>query len=353
MFINTSPAKKTALFDISLISPNRRLFQIASQFLYSGYDCYIHLPFKRFMKMDFLGRKIALTKNVYPSRRSKKALYSAVISDNKDILNSYDSPIKIFFNLYIFENLNKVTQNDFFYPILIFPDFLNHETEKTIFDQSFNNDRKILALFIGKIDDDYNNQMTKDLFNINTRQEIFSFIKDNFPDDKMYIPQNINDLLEKTDSGELARKIVLLNTANFALPGQLWFKILLNTQFFIHMCGYIQPFCHNQIESMLSGCIPITQFSRFFIPQFKHEENALTFNTLEELYLILVNILEKYYNSNINFLRKNINLYYQANYSFESFSNKLNQLLNENISQTNYYIACGEENILKRLIKND
>jgi hypothetical protein len=214
------------------------------------------------------------------------------------------------------------------------------------------NERKIAALFIGNIDADYNNEKTKALFSINTRRETFSAVAE-ITQKALYMPKTLEDFLEKIRSGALKNKIVLLNINDFRIPNTLWFDILLETDFFIYMCGYIQPYCHNQIESMLAGCIPVTQFRRFFIPSFEHEKTALLFDTFDELKKLLVEIAEGKYNAKKTLMRKNISAYYWDNYSFKSFEDKLTALLSGGVQQSTYHIATGEEHILKELEKQN
>ena len=103
------------------------------------------------------------------------------------------------------------------------------------------------------------------------------------------------------------------------------------------MAGVGTPFCHNQIESMLAGCIPLTQFARFFVPPFAHESDSLIFNTLDELVFLLNNIVSGKYISHLDSMRKEIIDYYKNYYSVESFNNKLSYLFKNKIKHTNFF----------------
>lgn len=300
--------------------------------------------------MDISGREASLKNNVYPAKKSGQ--YEIIVSDNESLLKSYNKvKLKIFFDLHIFNHLESIEQNDFFYPITMYRKFLFPYIEREVYKKTLENKkRKIAAVFIGNTDADYNNILTKKMFNINTRHEIFSYIQTHCSNDMLYMPPSLDDLFEKISADTLIHKIVLLNINNFSIPNNLWFDILLESEFFIHMAGYIQPYCHNQIESMLAGCIPITQFSSFFIPHFEHQKNALIFDTLEELMTILTQIIQYEYDPPsplIPVMRENILNYYRDNYSFQSFENKLSYLIENKIEYAVYHIATGEEYILR------
>jgi hypothetical protein len=342
--LSTRPPKKTVFFHISSINPNRRLLQIVSQFSQCGYACYLDIPFKKYLRSDASGRAAVLLKYVYPAKKGKP--YDIVVSDRQEILDAHgDAALKIFFNLHIFEFLDDIKKDDLFYPITMYRKFLSPSLADAVYKTAGRESgRKIAALFIGNVDDKYyNNEQTKKFFGIYTRYEIFSFISSAFKEE-LYAPPSYKDFLKKIDSGFLKDKIVLINTNNFEVPSDAWFDILLETDFFIHMCGFIQPYCHNQIESMLAGCVPVTQFNRFFVPRFEQEKDALLFETKEELRKELEKIVSGAYEGIIRSMRRNILSYYRDYYSGQSFKEKISSLLENGVGQTSYHIVSSEGN---------
>jgi hypothetical protein len=104
---------------------------------------------------------------------------------------------------------------------------------------------------------------------------------------------------------------------------------------------------------MTAGCIPVTQFSRFFVPPFKDKLDALSFEKLEELPALLRGILEGKYKKALPSMRERVLAYYENHYSFRSFERKINFLKENGIDFSNYYIYCEEAPILNELIKKD
>jgi hypothetical protein len=299
--------------------------------------------------MDLFGRRASLLKNVYPFQKKDRTPYAAIISDNQKTLGERTCPVKLFFNLRIFNNLRNINTRDLFFPLLLHPDYLFPGLEKEVYAQGPNNNRKIAALFIGNVDPSYNRDITRDLFRINTRYELFYHIQNSLPGDTIYSPPSLDDFLTKIGGGELKNKIVLLNIRRFSIPQRLWFKILLDSEFFIHLAGSLQPYCHNHIESMLAGCIPVTAFSSFYIPPFEDKVNALLFNTPEELTGVLTGISRGEYGSLAPSIRGNVLDYYKNHYSFDSFKVKLSQLGDSKNGFSNYYIHCEVVAILNEL----
>ena len=342
--------EKNVLFVSAFTIPGRRIVQLIYYFLSSGYNCYLDYSFFQYLKLDVDAVYASQLKGVFQVKK-KTSNISVIVSDNKEALDSSDpNALKIHINYFVlenkFHNINTVTENDLYYPIGIHKNFLSFSLESKILESDFHSERKIGAIFAGNTISNsnpgkgaYNRNITKEQLNINTRVEVFSFIAENLPQEHIYFPERLETFLYDIESGRLKNKIVLINTQIFSIPRDSYFNILLNSNFFIHMCGSKQPFCHNQIESMLAGCIPITQFARFFIPGFKHESNSLLYNTLDELKLLLSDVISGKYSISLSSMRKETLTYYKKHHSFESFRNKLSYLMDNNITRTNHFIV--------------
>ena len=332
------------------ISTGRRTTQLICHFLYSGYNCYLDYPFFQYLKLDEKAMYASQLKGVFSAGRCHEK-FSIIISDNKKLLDSFDPDIlKIHINYLTlenkFSNIADVTGNDLYYPIGLHKNFLNSTFESEILGHVFNTERKIMGIFAGNTisisnpkKNAYNMDITRESLNINTRIEMLSYIRDKLPKEYLYLPDSLKSFLDAMKSGHLKNKIVLIDTQVFSIPQDTYFDVLLNSNFYIHMCGFKQPFCHNQIESMLAGCIPVTQFTRFFVPGFKHELNSLLFNTLDELCLLLLDAVSGKYENSLNFMREEIISYYKNYHSLESFKNKLSYLVKNNIKYANHFIV--------------
>jgi hypothetical protein len=343
-----SKTKEKVLISIFSIKLNRKFFQLVYQFLNCGYDCYLNISLLQFIKGSNYGLCTIMLNGVYPVKSLKQSVvnYSIIVSDSKKYLESFktERAKKILVNFYLFKNIKSITQDDFFYPILSHRKYLSCLIETEVLSRAFKYKRKIGVIFAGNADTNYYNlDITKELFKINTRSEMFCYLLNSLPEKILYIPKCLETFKDDIENGLLINRVVLLNTKNFSIPQDMYFDILLNSNFYIYMCGFIQPFCHNQIESMMAGCVPITQFASFFVPPFQHEINGLLFNTMDELLEILLTIVSEKYKDRILYMRENILYYFERYYSLQSFKNKLSSLQNNSKNDySNYYTAISD-----------
>jgi hypothetical protein len=62
-----------------------------------------------------------------------------------------------------------------------------------------------------------------------------------------------------------------------------WLPNLSKVDFFICPPGYVMPMCHNVIEAMAVGAIPIINYPEWLNPTLKHMENCITFEDKNDL----------------------------------------------------------------------
>ncbi|GHA50432.1 hypothetical protein GCM10007103_34020 [Salinimicrobium marinum] len=127
--------------------------------------------------------------------------------------------------------------------------------------------------------------------------------------------KSFNDL-NNYISGEADNGVILIDTQNdFSIDFQNLKKITREFNFYLALPGTIIPYCHNLIEAMSVGCIPIIQrsYAKSLHPELVNGENSLFFETLEgldevirksfnlsdsEILRIRANVLD-YYNSHL------------------------------------------------------
>jgi hypothetical protein len=342
-FKKLSGEKKKVYIELLHILPNRRMLTLIRLFSAFDYICVVRISARQILHMDKYGWAIAREKNIIRGNRKKIKKCNIILSDDPESFpkNLVKDKHVVKLNYDVFNSRSNYA-NSAFFPIAFHPDFLFIENEKKASKLSSNKERKIAVFFAGAVgqDDKYNQEITKSKFNINTRKEVFSYIVENLPKDLLYLPESYNEFVQKMNAGELKSKVVLIDIDKFAVPRSDYFMVLSEVTFFIQMCGYIQPFCHNQIESLAVGAVPITQFPHIFHPNFEHEKNALVFSTLPELIQILEKICNNSYSlEQIELLQMNSLAYYKNNLSFKSVVNGI-----ENKNTNDLYMCSGELN---------
>ena len=90
-----------------------------------------------------------------------------------------------------------------------------------------------------------------------------------------------------------------------------WHEFLAKGDFFLCCPGAVIPQCHNAIEAISVGAIPILQYPELFHPRLKHGINCLTYNNEKDL-ISNINLCFEMPESEIARLRKGVIDYYEA-----------------------------------------
>lgn len=100
--------------------------------------------------------------------------------------------------------------------------------------------------------------------------------------------------------------------------------VLERFDFFLAPSGVVMPLCHNVVEAMSVGCIPILQYAHLMEPALRNGEECLSFNTSEELFAIL----DKMPNmpvSEVERMRRNVLRHYQRHLTPQAVIGKLEE----------------------------
>lgn len=78
-------------------------------------------------------------------------------------------------------------------------------------------------------------------------------------------------------------KCVIVDTNSVWIENSNWLNTLSRADFFISPPGYVMPMCHNIIEAMALGTIPITNYPEWFDPSLTHMKNCIIFDDRKDL----------------------------------------------------------------------
>jgi hypothetical protein len=112
-----------------------------------------------------------------------------------------------------------------------------------------------------------------------------------------------------------------------------WLNKISFSDFFLCFSGAGLPMCHNAIEAMAVGTIPVISYFDWFDPPLEHKKNAIVYSSAEDLLRKIEEIL-KMGPDEIKEVRRNVADYYDKNLSpqsfvsrFESSADKINTLI--------------------------
>jgi len=145
---------------------------------------------------------------------------------------------------------------------------------------------------------------------------------------------NGTDLLENLDSGKFKSKFVLMKWQTGAIPIEKWRGYLSSADFIFCAPGMTMPMCHNVLEAISVGVIPILNYSNWLNPSLENGINCLEYSNSNDIKEVIDQALSLSEEKK-RVLRENILDYYKKYYDLYDFkttsSNEL-IVLNENIS---------------------
>jgi len=221
--------------------------------------------------------------------------WKSVIGIDLENQNPYFNP-KIKKHLHVYPSDNKKYRhamvNLFFYPSLCTTNNFNKVKKLR------KSKRKFTFAFFGNYT--ISCYLKRKIANLQCRSEIIKKIKD-----------NLNNLVIIKSEKQLKRPIknkFLLAHEEFRSKQEHWLDILSETDFFLCPSGGM-ILCHNLVESMAVGAIPVTDHPDYYSPKLQHMKNCIVFN--EKNMLKVLNQVLNMKQSQIKKLRKNVINYYE------------------------------------------
>ena len=141
------------------------------------------------------------------------------------------------------------------------------------------------------------------------RLEILDTLRQRLPDEVLVIGEQ-SQMAELAGSDYLNR-CVLVDTGKIWVDEQEWLPSLARSDFFLSPPGIVMPMCHNLVEAMAVGSIPITNYPEWFDPDLVHGENCLVFDDHDDL-IRKVRMALSMEREEIARLRANVLDYYQT-----------------------------------------
>jgi len=154
------------------------------------------------------------------------------------------------------------------------------------------------------------------------RVKLVSLLIEEFHD-KVFIPKTYEEYIN--DKGAL---ICIIDRSWFSLNTEDYFRFYQSGYFSFCPPGIRQPFCHNLIESMYTGCIPILQYGKLMSPELINNFNSVSYNNADSFLRGIYSVL-KMEKRLIDSMSDNVTKYYDNNLSPEAVVNNLeNSILN-------------------------
>ncbi|NBL64848.1 ATPase [Flavobacterium sp. NST-5] len=172
----------------------------------------------------------------------------------------------------------------------------------------------------------YDTPVMQEKFGIKNRYQILESIKQH----QKTIFLTGDEFVGQLNSGILLDKLVVMSWSNGAIPSEKWRYYLSSAKFILCTPGMTMPLCHNVLEALSVGTVPIVNYPHWLNPSLKDGENCLVYSdNLHEVIDKSLNMsgeeYEKLSENVISFYQK----YYQS-FDFDEHRGGKITLVNEN-----------------------
>ncbi len=141
------------------------------------------------------------------------------------------------------------------------------------------------------------------------RLEVINTILERMGEDVLHVKDM--SVLDIGPNGARTRKCVIVDTNETWVEEGAWLGYLARADFFLSPPGIVMPMCHNIIEAMAIGAVPITNYPEWFTPSLTDMENCIVFEDRDDL----INKLKRALAMNeeeISRMRTNVLNYYET-----------------------------------------
>lgn len=328
--------KTGVLIDLSGLNVNRRSEQVVLQLRNAGFSVSYKMTLKHYLRTFADGlsdNQKSFFRNVryYDPKRD----YSVVFC-HKKYAEQYKK--RIVFNDDIL-SFAGAYNSDFYYPIMFHPLKLarNNETELL----NAGKDYHIGFVFVGNNSDLYvkYTDTLHNKYHVETRTEIINYLLKNFSD---YIvrPENEKVFLAELYENKLDLRNKILIVDKFRLSKTDYWEVFRMSAYHIWTAGYIQPYCHNHIEGICSGVIPI--YNGVIKYPGLNDSNSYSYSDHDGFGKIVKTLLAtEVCSDDAAEKSRRVREVYANHFSNEVFAEKLNRFINSDENEKTFYVCEG------------
>lgn len=265
------------------------------------------------------------------------------IGDRKAIVsyNAKKFEFRVGFNYFTSMARSKA---DFIFPYTMHPGFYRFGHIKDI--QALRSrERRINMFFIGGVNiENYEKGHIRAIFDTIPRWSVVQHLLHQCK--HVYVPKDLDDLDNKIKFCDSS--VILCITSNFMIPQARLPEYYGISNFHLALPGVVMPMCHNVIESMSVGCIPILQYHALFHPALEDGKNCLVYRSFEEL----EDVIEKctgMSQQDIQKLREGVLRYYDCYLSLEGFRRNFIAFLENDATSDSQLVWNAEHESVRTL----
>ena len=223
------------------------------------------------------------------------------------------------YSTYLFSSFREA--QTVFFPYPMHP--LNYETGLPLrLEEARRTEKKVRIFFSGDTEGYKRNRIHYPADKL-TRTEIIEVIHDEMDSrvDSVEDAAILEDLLE----GNYRQRFILVDNTKTRIDAQAWLETLSKADFFLCPPGYVMPMCHNVIEAMAVGTIPIINYPEWLNPDLEDTVNCMAFDDRESLISTITQVLNMNQET-INNMKNRVIDYYDSNLDPKRFIQKIESI---------------------------
>lgn len=200
---------------------------------------------------------------------------------------------------------NKNISDSFFIPISMHPIFYHRNT----WAEDIEEGKRIQSIFMaGNFNEQLYGKSNEVNFNVIPRPKLLAILQEK----NLTTEIKALDTLEGAIKQDARQKCFIVNTENCRIPINQLRNYLNHFAFYLSCPGVVMPYCHNIVEAMSAGCIPLIQkeYANMMQPPLIDKVNAVFFNTAEDLPQS-INMAYNMDENTLTTMQKNVMAYYQ------------------------------------------
>ncbi|WP_340063811.1 hypothetical protein [Ascidiimonas aurantiaca] len=172
-------------------------------------------------------------------------------------------------------------ENNFVMPYMMHPVMYHKGYYKEVVKYRENPSR-MKILFAGNVDKkEYSRKILKERFNKTHRFEIISSLLKTGKKDEIELVTKKEQLIPTENKHD---RLFIVRSSDYKIPFEQWLEVLSRAVFFLACSGSKMPMCHNVVEAMSVGTIPILEYPEFFSPPLEHKKNCIVYSGVDDLH---------------------------------------------------------------------
>ncbi len=164
----------------------------------------------------------------------------------------------------------------------------------------------------------YDKEVIRETYGMLTRREMLEIAGNSLPPEQIFKPTEAIAWLASNSF----HPYVCCETQHCKIPPSRWLEALSKADFFLACPGVGMPLCHNVIEALASGCIPILQYAAYLTPPLQDRVNCLAFHDAQSLHEVM-DLIFSMSPAEIDSLRANVRSHYAEHLAPGRFSQRL------------------------------